>query len=152
MAPEVPSDWLRFKRPDFGLAFSYPAVTPDGSPVERTEDARGDTERVHVRSSDRRELYIEIMRFRQLAPQGEYEQHRPYLEQRFGDGSVSALIQTTFGERPASRYDFGGPEGEGELERSVILLEGASDTYRIIYDPRSELNDRVLATITLTDG
>jgi hypothetical protein len=36
------------------------------------------------------------------------------------------------------------------MERSVLLLRVGRDTYRIIYDPRSELNTEVIATLTIT--
>jgi hypothetical protein len=142
---DVPSDWRRFEHPGLNVVFSYPEVTPTGQRVER----RDDEARVHLMTSDRRELYFEVARFSNLTPQDEYEQHRPYLEQRFGDRSVSALSETTLAQGRAWRYDFGGPEGEGRLERSALLVEVAPDTYRIIYDPRSELNQRVLDTVTV---
>ena len=133
------------------MEFSYPAVTPKGHAVERTEerteDHRGDMERVHLTSRDSRELYVEVVRFRELAPQDEYLHHRPYLEQRFGADSVTALAETSLREWPAWAYAFRWNEGE----RSVLLLQVASDTYRIIYDPRSELNAQVIATLTVAE-
>jgi len=133
------------------VEFSYPAVTPKGHAVERTEerteDHRGDMERVHLTSRDSRELYVEVVRFRELAPQDEYLHHRPYLEQRFGADSVTALAETSLREWPAWAYAFRWNEGE----RSVLLLQVASDTYRIIYDPRSELNAQVIATLTVAE-
>ena len=146
-----PADWQRFTRPGFRVEFSYPAVTPKGHAVERTEerteDHRGDMERVHLTSRDSRELYVEVVRFRELAPQDEYLHHRPYLEQRFGADSVTALAETSLREWPAWAYAFRWNEGE----RSVLLLQVASDTYRIIYDPRSELNAQVIATLTVAE-
>jgi hypothetical protein len=145
------ADWLRFTRPGFRLEFSYPAVTPQGHAVERTEeqavDHRGDIERVHLTSRDSRELYVEVVRFRDLATQDEYLQHRRYLDQRFGADSVSALTETSLREWPAWAYAF----RWDDEERSVLSLQVARDTYRIIYDPRSGLNTQVLATLTIAE-
>jgi hypothetical protein len=33
----------------------------------------------------------------------------------------------------------------------VFLLQAACDTYRIIYDPRSQLNTQVIATLTIAE-
>ncbi len=145
------ADWPRFTRPGFRLEFCYPAVTPQGHAVERTEeqavDHCGDIERVHLTSRDCRELYVEVVRFRDLATQDEYLQHRQYLDQRFGAGSVSGLTETSLREWPAWAYAFRWDEGE----RSVLSFQVARDTYRIIYDPRSGLNTQVLATLTIAE-
>jgi hypothetical protein len=131
------------------VAFSYPAVTPQGQTVERVveqaRDHRGDIERMHLSSPDKHELYVEVIRFRDLSAQEEYERHRSHLEQRLGEGSVTPLNETTFGERPAWTYGFRWDDGE----RSVLSLEVDGDTYRILWNPRSELNSKVVATMVV---
>jgi hypothetical protein len=37
------------------------------------------------------------------------------------------------------------------MERAALLLQVGEDTYRVIFDPRSELNDQVIATFTIAD-
>jgi hypothetical protein len=144
-----PADWQRFKRPGFLVEFSYPRVTPQGHAVEHAEehvqDHRGDMERVHLSSPKSAELYIEVARFRELAPRDDYLSHSAYLEQRFGPNSVSPLVETTLEGRPAWAYSFRWADGE----RSVLMLHLAGDTYRFIYDPRSKLNDEVIGTVTI---
>ena len=77
----------------------------------------------------------------------EFTNPTPYLEQRFGADSITALTETSLLERPAWAYAFRWDEGE----RSVLLLQVARDTYRIIYDPRSKLNTHVIATLTIAE-
>ncbi len=117
--------------------FSYPDPTPSGHPVVRRDSDRGDVQRIHVSSPESGELYFEAGRFVGLTPQEEYERHRLYLEQRFGEGAVTELTD--------GRYAFRWSEGE----RAVVLIPDGHDTYRFIYDPRSALNDEVLATVAL---
>jgi hypothetical protein len=147
----VHDDWQRFSNPRFRVEFSYPDPTPQGQEVERREqhvhDDRGEMERVHLSSPASGELYVEVARFVAIAPQDEYEDHRPSLEHRFGEGSVTELRETTLLEQPAWTYAIRWPEAE----RAVLLLHLGGDTYRIIYDPRSELNDQVLATLSVVD-
>jgi hypothetical protein len=142
----APAEWQRFTRPGFGLELDYPLETPLGHAAELTEeraqDHRGDLERFHF-TSPGGELYVEVTRFRGLSPADEHSSHSAYLERRFGPGSVTALTETALGEREAWTYGFHWESGE----RSVLLLELEGDTYRVIHDPRSELNARVLATI-----
>ena len=152
---EPPADWERFTRTGFRLEFSYPAVTPTGQAVERAEeevdDHRGHMERVHLSSPDRRELYVEVARFHGIAPEDEYRSHRTYLDQRFGSDAVTELTTTSLHERPAQAYSFRWDEEGRPMERAVLMLPVAGDTYRVIYDPRSELNEQVLSTIAIRE-
>lgn len=145
------SHWTRFSQPGFRLAFSYPDPTPEGQPVVRDEQPFRGYSRVHLSSRDRRELYLEVVRFHDLAPQDEYQEHKPYLEHRFGDDSISSLTDTRLRDWPAFAYSFGWSEEGESVERSVLLVQVAGETYRIIFDPRSELNSRVIATFTTAD-
>jgi hypothetical protein len=146
-----PAGWQPFAHPGFKVELSYPAVTPQGHAVERAEeriqDHRGDIERVHLTSRESRELYVEVARFRELTPPDEYLSHKRYLEQRLGADSVTALTETSLRGRPAWAYAFRWDEGE----RSVLLLQVARDTYRILYDPRSQLNTQVVATLSVAE-
>ena len=146
-------EWSQLKHPSFRVHLSYPAITPRGRVVERTDERveshpiAGDFERVHLVSADSGELYVELVRFPDRSPHDEYRLHRPSLIERFGEDAVTALTETTFGDWPAWSYSFRWDDGE----RAVLLLSVSRDTYRVIYDPRSELNDRVLRTLTLTE-
>jgi hypothetical protein len=148
--PET-SGWTRFNQLGFLLAFSYPDPTPDGQAVVRDEQSFRSYARVHLSSRDRRELYLEVVRFHDLTPQDEYRQHKPYLEHRFGVDSVSSLADTSLQDLPAWAYSFGWTEEGKSVERSVLLVQVAGETYRVIFDPRSELNARVIATISPAD-
>jgi hypothetical protein len=136
--------WQRFARPDFGLEFSYPEVTPKGQAVERDDEPFREYARVHLSSPDREELYLEVVRFHDLAPEEEYETHRFYLDRRFGENAVSVLTETSLHGRRAWAYSFRWED----RERAVTLVRANSETYRIIHNPRSSLNDDLIASIT----
>ena len=131
------------------MEFSYPGVTPLGHTVEQVEehaqDHRGDIERVHLSSPESGELYFEVARLRELAPNDDYLGHANYLAQRFGPDSVSPLLDTTVEGRQTWTYSISWPDHE----RSVVMLYLGGDTYRFIYDPRSELNHQVFATLMI---
>ncbi len=146
-------EWSLLEHPGFRVQLSYPAITPRGCTVERADErveghpVAGDFERVHLASRDSGELYVELVRFPDRSPHDEYGLHRPHLIERFGEDAVTPLAETTLGERPAWSYSFRWDDGE----RAVLLLSVARDTYRVIYDPRSELNERVLRTLIVTE-
>ena len=145
------TNWKRFTNERFAVEFSYPSPTPQGHEVEVTEeradDHRGEMERVHLSSPESAELYLEVARFVGITPQDEYANHGTYLKKRFGPGAVSELTETSLLERPAWTYSLWWPEHD----RTVVLLPLGSDTYRIIYDPHSALNDEVIATLAVVE-
>ena len=137
------SQWQPFSRRGWSIQFDYPDPTPQGFAIRRDETPFRANERVHLSSPESQELYFEVVRFRELAPEDEYTSHKPYLEQWFGTDSVTALTETSLHGRPVLTYAFRWDGGE----RSVLLLQEGGDTYRVIYDPRSPLNADVLATL-----
>jgi hypothetical protein len=134
----VRKGWVRFS--GFGVEFEYPA---DGA---RRDEA---PQRVHIQSPDRQELYFEVARFAGLTPEAEYERHKPYLEGRFGAHAVTELAETTHVGSPAWTYSFNWAEDGRPMARTALLLQIGADTCRVIRDPRSALNDEVLATLRL---
>ena len=139
--------WQLFTDPRFELRFHYPATTPQGHSVEKTEDQHDDVLRVHLVSRDSQELYFEVVEYPNLLPREEYEQHRAYLEQRFDDLAITELQETSLALLPAYAYSFKWDQGE----RAVLLIPKDQATYRVIYDPRSPLNAQVLSTTEFID-
>ena len=139
---------MRFERPGFGLEFSYPEVTPSGQTVERDDEPFREHARVHLSSPDRRELYFEVVRFDDVRPEDEYATHRPFLVERLG-ATIEPLTETSLLGHRAWAYAFSWHEEERAMERAVLLLESGAGSYRVIYDPRSELNGEVLATLAI---
>lgn len=145
------SGWTRFSQRGFLLEFSYPDPTPGGQAVVRDEQSFIGYARVHLSSVDRRELYFEVVRFHDLTPEDEYRLHKPHLQQRFGTDSISSLIETTQWEWPAQAYSFGWAEDGRSVERSVLLRPIERETYRIIFDPRSDLNAQLIETLVAAE-
>ncbi len=148
MEPSVHiENWQLFTDPQFELRFHYPATTPRGHAVEKTEGQQDDVLRVHLVSRDSRELYFEVVKYPDLPAREEYERHRAYLEQRFDDLAITELQETSLASQPAYAYAFKWGNGE----RAVLLIHKDQATYRIIYDPHSPLNAQVLSTIRFID-
>jgi hypothetical protein len=139
------NDWQVFSHPAFALRWRYPAVTPAGQAVEQIEEEREGVWRAHLRSRDGRELYFEVRRYPELTPQAAYERHRAELAQRFeGEGlALTPLEETELAGRPAWTYSFQWSENA----RVALLAPDGPALYRLIYDPRSELNRQVLGTV-----
>jgi hypothetical protein len=141
------SGWLEFRRPQFKLRFRYPEVTPQGQPVDLTEEEPDGGHRVHLTPRQGEELYLEFLRFPDLHPAEEHARHRAYLVSRFGPEAVSELTGTSLGSTPAWSYGF---RAQG-MERAVLSLRVGRVTYRIISDPRAALNDQIIATVRVEE-
>ena len=145
--------WQRVEPEGFALTLDHPAVTPQGVTVERADErvadhpVAGRFERVHLTSPGSGEVYGEVARFPGRTPQDEHATHRPHLEHRFGAGSVSELSETIAAGRQAWTYGLRWDGGE----RSVLLIEVDGDTYRVIHDPRSDLNAEIVGTLAVRD-
>ncbi len=137
-------DWRWFEDPRFAVRFRYPLTTPRGEPVAAVEEVVDDAVRIHLRSASR-EVYVELTRYPPTPADDEYRAHKPYLEARFGAGSVTVLTGAQLGARTVQTYAFAWPDGE----RVVHLVPTATATYRLIHDPRAPLNREILTTLQL---
>ena len=140
-------DWQLFKDSRFSLQFRYPPNTPQGYSVDKSESQQDDALRVHFISRDSQELYFEVTKYSALLARIEYQQHKAELEKRFSELVITESKEISWKSLPAYEYSFEWSKGT----RSVILFERNGATYRILYDPRSPLNNQMLSTFEWTD-
>jgi hypothetical protein len=123
---------------DAGIRLRYPATTPEGNAVDLDEV------RLHLRSRDSDELYLEVSRHLGLDPGTSWERERRFVEARLG--AVVDLPQpAVFNGRDALRYGF---RWDGH-QRVVHLVVIGEWLYRVIHDPAAPLAPAVLETIEL---
>jgi hypothetical protein len=138
-------NWQLFTDPKFKVRFKYPVSTPQNHNVETLTGQSDDSIRVHLISRDSQEVYFEVTRYFTLSVHGEYRTHKAYLEQRFeAEGfSITELTDHKLGESPAHQYSF----RWDNKQRVAILVQQGQVTYRILYDPQSNINAQILSTI-----
>lgn len=138
--------WHRYAHPALRLQWRYPTTTPGGQPVELVEEQREDVVRVHLRAPDD-EVYFEVRRYAAGDPRAHYAHHRAGLEvQLAGQGlAVSALAPATVAGQAGYAYAF----GWGRRERSARLVAVGDGLYRIVYNPRSAVNEQILNTLSV---
>ncbi len=136
-------DWQQFKDARFALQFKYPEVTLHGLVINKAENQQKNSVRVHFASQDSAELYFEVTKYEGLSAKEEYQRHSAVLTAIFDDVVITVLKEIRTASRRAHEYSFEWTEGI----RSVILVEIAGTTYRILYDPRSPLNLQILSTL-----
>lgn len=125
------------------MIFRYPAATPLGHVVQKNESSLGDAFRVHLLSPESPEIYFEVTNYRMLSARQVYERHCQDLQARLDGVSITPLTACRWRARPASQYAF----QWDQLRRTVLLIERKEGTLRILYDPRSSLNEQILSTL-----
>ena len=123
---------------DARIRLRYPAGTPDGHAVDL------DDVRLHLRSRDSDELYLEVSRHLGLDAATSHERERAFVTERLG-AEVEELVPATFAGHDALRYAF---RWDGR-ERVVHLVPLGEWLYRVIHDPAAPLAPQVLASIEL---
>lgn len=137
--------WQLFTRPNFKLTFRY----PDGAHLVATENPELGVTRVHLSITDNSALYFEVAHSPRLEAEAEYQQHKMALAKNLAleNFSITDLQAAQFGSRLAYKYAF----SWGQRSRAVVLVPQAPALYRLLYDPFSDLNEKVLSTIEFTD-
>lgn len=136
-------NWKHFTDSRFALGFQYPEITPQGHSVQSTENQETELVRVHFRSKDSAEVYFEITKYQNLSAQMEYQRHKEDLEKRPEGFVLTELKEIRWMSQPAYEYFI----KWSKARRVVMLVEADNSTYRVLYDPNSPLNVRILSTI-----
>ena len=136
-------DWQHFVDSRFAWRFQYPNVTPQGHLVEKAESQAQDMARIHFTSKDSREVYFEITHYYDLSAKMEYQRHKQNLEKRPEEFVVTGLKEIRWMSQRAYEYSI----DWSQATRVVRLIEIGNATYRILYDPQSALNLRILSTL-----
>jgi hypothetical protein len=99
--------------------------------------------RLHFRTLEGHGFYFEITRQVGVPVQEAYARERAHMEERLAGAQVSPLRRAREGGRAAWAFDLTWDHGE----RRVLLVEQGGALYRVVYDPRSPLNEQAVATL-----
>ena len=127
-----------------GWQFQVPEVTEQAQTTEITRDTHKGKIKVHAHTADLFELYFEVVSYpEKLDHQALIEKQKPFIEQEFTNVSFSEVSAQTFKGLPTTEFTF---ESE-EKTRRFIYIEDASRSYRVIFNPLSNLNLDVLNSL-----
>jgi hypothetical protein len=143
------SSWSTHSDRDHHFSLRYPEEI-SGEPVTTRHTEENGLHRVHLQSLDQSELYFEVVSYDQTVDhQQGIQKQRNDLSERSPDGTFTAEVEQDVGSIMANGFDFEGfLEGRWKVRR-FLYLDGPDRTYRIVFDPTSELNVEVLGTFAL---
>ena len=127
-----------------GWQFQIPEVTEQAQTGEITRDTHQGMVKVHAHTPDLFELYFEVVSYpERLDHQALIEKQKPFIERKFTNVSFSEVGTGIFKKLPTAEFTF---ECE-EKTRRFIYLEDTSRSYRVIFNPLSNLNLDVLNSL-----
>lgn len=133
---------------EHNYSLRIPTTTPTGQAVAILKDEREGAHRVHAQSPDASELYFEIVSARGLLDHEQsVAEQKAFLMQQSSNAIITATKQSVVGSFRATEFGFEGTLGGQWKRRRFIFLDSALRTYRIIYDPRSTVNEQILASL-----
>jgi hypothetical protein len=129
-----------------GWRFQIPEVTAQAQSTEITRDTHKGMIRVHTHTPDLFELYFEVVSYPgTLEHQALIEKQKPFIEKKFTNVSFSEVITGPFKKLQRTEFTF----ESDEKTRRFIYIEDACRSYRLIFNPLSDLNLDVLNSFEL---
>ena len=127
-----------------GWQFQIPEVTSQVQTTEITRDTHEGMVRVHAHTPDLFELYFEVVSYpERLDHQALIEKQKPFIEKKFMNVSFSKVSTGNFRKLTTAEFTF---ESE-EKTRKFIYIEEPNRSYRVIFNPLSNLNLDVLNSL-----
>ena len=135
---------------EHNYSVQIPKVTPTGQSVEILEDQRDGVHRVHAHSPDLSELYFEIVSYpAQIDHDEAVAEQKGFLSRQSPDAAITATRRCAVGTSDATEFRFEGTlQGRWKVRR-FVFMSTPNRTYRVIYDPTSAVNERVLESLVV---
>lgn len=129
---------------------SIPEMTPAAAHVQLHFSKRLGAHILHAESPDQSELYFEVAAFPDLMNHDQLaEGERTFLRNHSVYGQLTDVKVVDIMGHQGTTYDFRGTLQGRWKERRFLILEGPHRTYRLVYDPTSGLNERLLQSLQL---
>jgi hypothetical protein len=137
----------------FGYEVHIPSTTPGGQIVTICCGERDGTHIMHAESPDQSELYLEVTAYPDVRDHDRIaEGQQRFLIDHSADGKMSQVSVKRIDGHSGTWFDFRGTLQGRWKERRFLFINGPCRTYRIVHDPTSALNRRILAGLRLTAG
>ena len=137
-------------------AFEYsvwiPVETPSGQKVAIQSGERDGRHMMHAETPDQSEFYLEVLAYEgRLNHSSLAEDQRQFLAEHSGDGTTSEPVIESIFDLSGTTFQFEGTlQGKWKV-RKFLFVDGPNRTYRVVHDPRSELNKQAMQSLALRD-
>ena len=140
-----------------GYSVSLPDTTPSGRVVDIQTGMRRRAHIMHAESADQSELYFEVTSYPGVLDHAELaREQRAFLTDQAQHVRMTPLVRDRVGPLDGDTFEFAGHLQGRSKERRFVFVDGPvvrpHRTYRVVFDPTSSLNWRVLDTLCWLDA
>jgi hypothetical protein len=127
-----------------------PRATLTGQSVKVQSGERSGRHMMHAETPDQSEFYFEV-----LAYEGHLDHttlatdQKQFLADNSSDGHTSEPSRETMHHLEGTTFEFRGTLQDRWKERKFLFVDGPNRTYRVVHDPRSDLNIQALRSLHL---
>ena len=136
-------DWISYSHQSLSVTLRYPNPTPSGNSVSIREISSQSSFRAHFVSDGSNDVYFEVARYSSLTAEQAINDFLKDVSQRINGLEASDVEVFMFRSYPAHRFTI----HWAAKERVVLFIEKDDALYRIIHDPTSMINKRMLESI-----
>jgi len=134
------AEWQDFSIPNMGLRLRYPQHATDGEPVEM------DDVRAHFRTMDSTQVYFEVSRHTGTTARDLIARETGVIRRAEPKVQITEPAPILFAGHDALRFTVTFPD----RERIFTIVERGAYVYRVVYDPRSPINEEIVETVEFT--
>ena len=135
---------------EFGYILWVPTETPDGQTVTVQAGERDGRRMMHAETADQSTFYFEILAYDALLDHDELVSgQKGFLAENSEDGTTTEPIKEMLYHLKGTSFEFRGTLQNRWKERKFFIVDGASRTYRVVHDPRSEFNVRAFRSLEI---
>jgi hypothetical protein len=136
-----------------GYYVRVPRQAPSGAAVELMNVTTDGNQRVHGFTSDEREIYFEVRSYaEQLDHMESIAQQQQFLREHSPEGEIGPTSAAEVLSIPAQEFRFDGQLQGRHKVRRFIYFDTPKRTFRLVYDPRSAENERILASLAIDEA
>lgn len=136
-------DWKTLLSHELQVELIYPALTQKGFEVVIHERKTDTSYRAHLISEGSDEVYFEVGVYQNLPVMQAIELFLADVSQRIEQLQAKEVKETTFEGFPAYQFSIQWPG----KERNIMFIDRGDILYRIIHDPASLINQKILKSI-----
>ena len=140
--------WITYSHQNFPVGLKYPNPTPLGNVVTINEQSGPSRFRAHFVSSGSDEVYFEVGSYVGLTVTQAIDDFLTDISGRFENLEVGEMERITFKNFSAHRFSIRWPG----KERVILFIEKEDALYRIIHDPASPINGKMLDSLEFREG
>ena len=135
-----------------GYDLHLPRQAPSGALVELINITTKGNQRVHGFTADEREIYFEVRSYAgHLDHAQAIAEQQQFLREHSPEGDIGPTEATQVLGIPAQEFRFDGLLHGRHKVRRFIFFDTPARTFRLVYDPRSPVNEEILASLKVAE-